>query len=84
MGADKFIQVSKFVHLTSDFLIVASGILDWFEMPAIYEIGLHIPVRKFKEAIVPVFDIGTIDIVVIRIGMPLPVMVDYIQLLEII
>jgi hypothetical protein len=79
MGADKCIQVGKFVHLASDFFIISSVVLDWFEIPAIYEIGLRISVRKFKEAIVPVFDIGAVDIVIVRVGMPLPVMVDYIH-----
>jgi hypothetical protein len=75
MGADKCIQVGKFIHLVSDFLVVASGILDWFEIPAIYELGLHISVRKFNDAIVPIFDIGAVDIVIVSIGMPLAIMV---------
>ena len=79
MGADKCIQVGKFVHLASDFLVVASDILDWFEIPAIYDIVLHIPFSKFMEVILPVFDIGAVDIVIVRVGMPLPVMVDYIH-----
>ena len=65
MGADKCIQVGKFVHLVSDFFIISSVVLDWVEIPAIYEIGLRISVRKFKEAIVPIFDIGAVDIVII-------------------